>query len=128
MGVLQLDHFTIRTEQWAETAEFFEHVIGLTPGPRPGFRFPGCWMYAAGHPLLHIASVQGDPDELKGYLGDKPGGFGAYRDGLEIYARAASKVKELVVVEGSSHYELYDQPAPVGQALAKLIPFFQKNL
>ncbi len=61
-------------------------------------------------------------------VGDKPGGFGAYRDGLEIYARAASKVKELVVVEGASHYELYDQPAPVGQALAKLIPFYQQNL
>lgn len=61
-------------------------------------------------------------------VGDKPGGFGAYRDGLEIYARAASKVKELVVVEGASHYELYDQPGPVEQALAKLVPFFQTNL
>lgn len=61
-------------------------------------------------------------------VGDKPGGFGAYRDGLEIYARAASKVKELLVVEGASHYELYDQPGPVGQALAKVIPFFEKNL
>ncbi|MGB3425695.1 MAG: alpha/beta hydrolase [Castellaniella sp.] len=61
-------------------------------------------------------------------VGDKPGGFGAYRDGLEIYARAASKIKELVIVEGASHYELYDQPGPVGQALAKLIPFFQANL
>ena len=61
-------------------------------------------------------------------VGDKPGGFGAYRDGLEIYASAASKVKELVVVEGASHYELYDQPGPVGQAMAKLIPFFQANL
>lgn len=61
-------------------------------------------------------------------VGDKPGGFGAYRDGLEIHARAASKVKELVVVEGASHYELYDQPGPVGQALGKLVPFFKKNL
>ena len=61
-------------------------------------------------------------------VGDKPGGFGAYRDGLEIYARAAAKVKELVVVEGASHYELYDQPRPVGQALAKVIPFFKANL
>ncbi|MBO2556770.1 alpha/beta hydrolase [Shewanella algae] len=61
-------------------------------------------------------------------VGDIPGGFGAYRDGLEIYARAASKVKELVVVEGYSHYDLYDQPEPVGQALGKLIPFFKTNL
>lgn len=61
-------------------------------------------------------------------VGDIPGGFGAYRDGLEIYGRAASKVKELVVVKGASHYELYDQPSPVGQALEKLIPFFKANL
>lgn len=61
-------------------------------------------------------------------VGDKPGGFGAYRDGLEIHGRAASKGKELVVVEGSSHYDLYDQPEPVGQALEKLIPFFEKHL
>lgn len=61
-------------------------------------------------------------------FGDKPGGFGAYRDGMEIYGRAASKVKELVVVEGASHYELYDQPGPVGQALARLVPFFQAHL
>lgn len=61
-------------------------------------------------------------------IGDKPGGFGAYRDGLEIYGRAASKVKELVVVEGASHYELYDQSGPVGQALDKVVPFFKQHL
>lgn len=61
-------------------------------------------------------------------VGDKPGGFGAYRDGLEIYARAASKVKELVVIEGFSHYDLYDKPEPVRQALAKIIPFYKENL
>ena len=61
-------------------------------------------------------------------FGDKPGGFGAYRDGMEIYGRAASKDKELVVVEGWSHYDLYDKPEPVGIALKKLIPFFKKHL
>nr|WP_121272069.1 alpha/beta hydrolase [Pedobacter schmidteae] len=61
-------------------------------------------------------------------IGDKPGGFGAYRDGQEIYGRAASKKKELVVVEGWSHYDLYDKPEPVKIALDKLIPFYQENL
>lgn len=61
-------------------------------------------------------------------MGDKPGGFGAYRDGQEIYARAASKHKEIIVVEGASHYELYDQPGPVGKALGGLVPFFKKHL
>lgn len=61
-------------------------------------------------------------------IGDKPGGLGAYRDGQEIYGRAASKRKELVVVEGWSHYDLYDKPEPVQQALKKVIPFFKENL
>ena len=61
-------------------------------------------------------------------VGSKPGGFGAYRDGFEIINRAASKNKELVVVEGWSHYDLYDKPEPVKGALDKLIPFYQNNL
>lgn len=61
-------------------------------------------------------------------VGDRPGGFGAYRDSCEIYGRAASQKKELVVLNGYSHYEIYDQPEPVAQALAKLVPFFQENL
>ncbi|OXJ08179.1 alpha/beta hydrolase [Burkholderia sp. AU6039] len=61
-------------------------------------------------------------------VGDKVGAFGAYRDGCEIIGRAASKKKELVVVEGWSHYDLYDKPEPVGKALAKLVPFYKENL
>lgn len=61
-------------------------------------------------------------------IGDKPGGFGAYRDGWEIYGRAASRNKHIVVVQGGSHYDLYDQPEPVAQALAKVVPFFKENL
>jgi fermentation-respiration switch protein FrsA (DUF1100 family) len=61
-------------------------------------------------------------------FGDKPGGFGAYRDGMEIYGRAASKDKELVVIKGWSHYDLYDKPEPAGLALQKLVPFFKAHL
>lgn len=61
-------------------------------------------------------------------IGDKPGAFGAYRDGMEAYRRAASKDKELVVAEGFSHYDLYDKPEPVGIALSNVVPFFKKHL
>ena len=61
-------------------------------------------------------------------FGDKPGGFGAYRDGMELYGRAASKNKEMVVVEGHSHYELYDLPAATSVAIDRLIPFFKQHL
>ena len=61
-------------------------------------------------------------------VGDIPGGFGAYRDGHEIVRRARSQEKELAVIEGWSHYDLYDKDEPVAQAMAKLAPFFAKHL
>lgn len=61
-------------------------------------------------------------------IGDKPGGFGAYRDGWEIYGRAASENKQIVVAEGWSHYDLYDKPEPVSIAMAQVVPFFKDNL
>ena len=61
-------------------------------------------------------------------IGDKPGAFASYRLGMELYGRAASKAKQLGVVEGASHYDLYDQPEPTTKALENLVPFFEKNL
>jgi hypothetical protein len=61
-------------------------------------------------------------------IGDKPGAFGAYRDGWEIYGRAASKAKQIFVAEGWSHYDLYDQPKPVALAMAQVVPFFKQHL
>ncbi len=61
-------------------------------------------------------------------IGDKPGAFGAFRDGWEIYGRAASKDKQILVAEGWSHYDLYDQPEPVALALEQVLPFFEQHL
>jgi Hydrolases of the alpha/beta superfamily len=82
---------------------------------------------AIGWDAFHLAEVL-LTQPLLIIAGDKVGGFGSYRDSLEIYGRARSENKELVIVEGWSHYDLYDKPEPVAQALAKLIPFFQKNI
>ena len=61
-------------------------------------------------------------------VGDKPGAFGAYRDGHEIIDRAASKDKRLLELTGVSHYDLYDQPKGAGEALKTVIPFFADHL
>lgn len=61
-------------------------------------------------------------------VGDKPGAFGSYRFGWEVYDRAASTAKTLTVLPGVSHYDLYDQPEPVAQAMAVFKPFFEKYL
>ncbi|HHU9835226.1 alpha/beta hydrolase, partial [Escherichia coli] len=82
---------------------------------------------AVGWDAFHLAEVL-LTQPLMVVVGDRVGAFGAYRDGCEIIGRAASKHKELVVVEGYSHYDLYDKPEPVKQALDKLIPFYKTHL
>ncbi|TWI33900.1 alpha/beta hydrolase [Paracoccus sulfuroxidans] len=82
---------------------------------------------AVGWDAFHLAEVL-LTQPLCVVVGDKVGAFGAYRDGSEIVGRAASKKKEFVVIEGWSHYDLYDKPEPVAQALAKLVPFYKENL
>ncbi|WP_213015028.1 MULTISPECIES: alpha/beta hydrolase [unclassified Rhodococcus (in: high G+C Gram-positive bacteria)] len=61
-------------------------------------------------------------------IGDIPGAFGAYRDGREIYSRAASKDKELVEIAGGTHYDLYDKKEAVTQILDRAIPFLAKHV
>lgn len=76
--------------------------------------------------FLHAEVLLTQP--LMVVIGDKPGGFGAFRDGWEIYSRAASTDKHIVVAEGWSHYDLYDKPEPVAIAMAKVAPFFKEAL
>ncbi|WP_321951600.1 alpha/beta hydrolase [Paraburkholderia bannensis] len=46
----------------------------------------------------------------------------------DLLARAASKDKQLHVVEGANHMSLYDVPKYVDEAVSVLAPFFQRTL
>lgn len=59
--------------------------------------------------------------------GSVPGAFGSLKDSQELHARVKSE-KDLFIVEGATHYDLYDQPEPVARAVAKLAPFYRKHL
>jgi catechol 2,3-dioxygenase-like lactoylglutathione lyase family enzyme len=61
MTIEGMNHFTILTADVAGTVEFYREVIGLEPGPRPNFDFPGAWLYAGGAPILHV--IGGRPRE-----------------------------------------------------------------
>ena len=62
-------------------------------------------------------------------VGDKQGAFGSYKDGHELFKRATvSADKNLLVIKGASHYDLYDIPEYVDQAVERLIVFYTKNL
>jgi catechol 2,3-dioxygenase-like lactoylglutathione lyase family enzyme len=56
-----LDHVTVRSTDLSRTLGFYQRVLGLAPGPRPGFAVSGLWLYAKGHPLVHVvqSSVDG---------------------------------------------------------------------
>ncbi|WP_207435955.1 alpha/beta hydrolase [Sabulibacter ruber] len=61
-------------------------------------------------------------------VGDKVGGFGSYRDGFDLYNKAASTNKKIHVVKGASHYDLYDRPEATKEALGHIVPFFKEHL
>ena len=54
MAVSGMNHFTILTDDVDATIAFYGELLGLTPGPRPPFTFPGAWLYAGGMPILHV--------------------------------------------------------------------------
>lgn len=54
MPAIAMNHFTILTDDVDATVAFYGDVLGLAPGPRPPFTFPGAWLYAEGRPLLHV--------------------------------------------------------------------------
>lgn len=109
-----------------EATDYYKTPRGQKPhGATSGlFSFNGAAM--GWDAFLHAEVLLTQP--LVVVIGDKPGSFGAYRDGWEIYGRAASKEKQIVVAEGYSHYDLYDQPKPVELALSKIVPFFKDKL
>ena len=60
-------------------------------------------------------------------IGDKVGAFGSYEAGQELFRRATC-TKDLLVVSGASHYDLYDRAEYVGQAVTKLAAFYTEHL
>jgi len=46
-----LDHVAIQTAQLEATIEFYDKILGLKPGHRADFKFPGAWLYAGGRDL-----------------------------------------------------------------------------
>jgi uncharacterized protein len=110
-----------------EAVDYYKTPRGQQPGSPNQLRFSSLapavgWdaFFLAEHLLtqpLHIVIGGGEP-----------GAFGSYRDGFDLFNRARSSQKTLQIVDGATHYDLYDKPAPTSQALAQLVPFFQKYL
>ena len=64
---------------------------------------------------------------LQVVVGGRLGTTFSYSDGKTLWERARNK-QDFFVVEGAGHYDLYDTPAYVAEAMGRLIPFYWKYL
>ena len=70
MSIQRLDHVNVVTARLGEMVMFYEVVLGLKPGPRPDFPFPGAWLYAGDHPVVHLVGSDA-PDRVGSEVGLK---------------------------------------------------------
>ncbi len=57
MPLTAFDHVNVRTSNLDAMIAWYQQVLGLSPGFRPKFSFPGAWMYLGDRPVVHLVSV-----------------------------------------------------------------------
>lgn len=109
-----------------EAVDYYRTPRGERPGSPNKLRFTST-AAAVGYDAFHLADhLLTQPLQI--IIGSRPGAFGSYRDGFDLFNRARSQDKNLFVVNGASHYDLYDVPQYVDQASARLTEFFGRCL
>ncbi|MGI6878950.1 hypothetical protein [Microbacterium sp. gxy059] len=109
-----------------EAADYYKTVRGFHENGGTSFTFARQGALATWDAYAHAETFLTQP--LLVVIGDKPGAFASYRLGMELFGRAASKERQLKVLEGVTHYELYDQPEATGKVLEAAVPFFRTHL
>ena len=54
MPIRSMDHFTVLSTDTEATIAFYRDMLGLEPGARPAFNFPGAWLYNGEKAVLHV--------------------------------------------------------------------------
>ena len=60
MHVIGIDHINISgpASLIEDCRRFYVTILGLRDGPRPPFRFPGHWLYAGDHAVVHLSEKE----------------------------------------------------------------------
>ena len=56
------DHVNVRTANLDGMVAFYGEVLGLKPGRRPDFGFPGAWLYLGDQAFVHLVGVKAAPE------------------------------------------------------------------
>jgi catechol 2,3-dioxygenase-like lactoylglutathione lyase family enzyme len=105
-NVTGLNHVNVRCtpDNMEATREFYEDLMDLKPGYRPNFTFPGYWMYAGDHPLVHI-STRPPKGTSASQPEDLDGGFGH----IAFWATGLAETKAKLDAKGLKYEE---RPTP----------------
>lgn len=109
-----------------EAYEYYCTPRGQHPCSPNKLRYISLANVMAFDPLNMVDKLLTQPLQI--IVGDTIGAFGSYNMGRELYKKAASQEKDLYIIGGASHYDLYDDPQTVDKAVAKLTEFYRKNL
>ena len=60
MPVIAFDHVNIRTANLDALIAWYGDILGLVPGRRPDFGFPGAWLYLGDQALVHLVGSEDD--------------------------------------------------------------------
>ena len=97
----RLDHLNIRTARLKEMIAWYGRMLDMHPGPRPNFDVGGAWLYAKGHPLVHLVETTAEPVADASDLKLEHGAFSA--TGFDAFVqkfRDAGERTEIIKVPG----------------------------
>ncbi|NRB00092.1 MAG: VOC family protein [Rhodobacteraceae bacterium] len=60
MPIKAFDHVNLRTGQLDTMIAWYDDILGMTPGWRPDFPFPGAWLYLGDQALVHLVGLDRD--------------------------------------------------------------------
>ncbi|MGE7958856.1 hypothetical protein ACQKQA_20110 [Pseudomonas sp. NPDC089530] len=64
----QFDHLAFNTAEGDALQQAFQALLGLEPGRRPPFPFPGRWLYQDGQALVHVIEQPGLAEPLLSHI------------------------------------------------------------
>ncbi|WP_205749159.1 alpha/beta hydrolase [Frigidibacter oleivorans] len=65
---------------------------------------------------------------LQVIVGGKRGTTGQYETGHRLFEMSPARDKDIFVVDGAGHYDMYYKPEAVTRAIQTLVPFFHRHL
>lgn len=57
MQIGKLDHVNVRTANLDAMVAWYGETLGMKPGKRPNFPFPGAWLYTGDNAAVHLIGV-----------------------------------------------------------------------